>query len=116
YNKFLNFFALCRVCSARDSKVFAGDGVNAETMHKYEIYGEGSGGTGDYPYAEPDDWFPGEAEPPNVSNFERGLSIGLGALLVYSAVRNFTQTPLRSLLRSGLGAWMIVRGASGNCQ
>jgi uncharacterized membrane protein len=51
----------------------------------------------------------------NVSNFERGLSIGVGALLVYSAFKNFRKTPVRSVLRAGLGAAMVVRGASGNC-
>jgi uncharacterized membrane protein len=51
----------------------------------------------------------------NVSNFERGLSIGVGALLVYSAIKNFRKTPFRAVLRAGLGAAMVVRGASGNC-
>lgn len=51
----------------------------------------------------------------NVSNFERGLSIGVGALLIYSAVSRFRKTPLRSLLRAALGAGFVIRGASGNC-
>lgn len=51
----------------------------------------------------------------NVSNFERGLSIGIGALLVYSAIKNLKKTPVRSILRAGLGAVMVIRGASGNC-
>lgn len=51
----------------------------------------------------------------NVSNFERGLSIGIGALLVYSAVRNFRKTPIRAIFRTGVGAAMVFRGASGNC-
>lgn len=51
----------------------------------------------------------------NVGNFERGLSIGIGALLVYSGVRNFTQTPVRSLLRAAIGSAMILRGSSGHC-
>lgn len=51
----------------------------------------------------------------NVSNFERGLSIGVGALLVYSAIQNFKKTPVRALLRAGLGTAMVIRGASGNC-
>lgn len=57
----------------------------------------------------------GEGPIQNVSNFERGLSIGIGALLVYSAIKNFRKTPLRAVLRAGLGAAMAVRGASGNC-
>lgn len=56
-----------------------------------------------------------EATMQNVSNFERGLSIGVGALLVYSAIKNLKKTPLRSILRAGLGAVMVIRGASGNC-
>src|SRR5205085_9112775 len=45
----------------------------------------------------------------------RGLSIGIGALLIYSAFRNFKKTPIRSMFRSGLGAAMMIRGAAGNC-
>jgi uncharacterized membrane protein len=51
----------------------------------------------------------------NVSNFERGLSIGMGALLIYSAVKNFKKTPFRAILRAGFGAGIVFRGASGNC-
>ena len=51
----------------------------------------------------------------NVSNFERGLSIGVGALLIYSAIKNFKKTPVRAIFRSGLGAAMVLRGAAGNC-
>ncbi len=51
----------------------------------------------------------------NVSNFERGLSIGVGALLIYSAIKNFKKTPVRAVFRAGLGAAMVVRGASGQC-
>ncbi len=52
---------------------------------------------------------------PNVSNFERGLSIGFGALLVYSGVKNFRRMPLRAVLRTALGAGMMIRGAAGYC-
>ncbi len=51
----------------------------------------------------------------NVSNFERGLSIGIGALLIYSAVSRFRKTPVRSILRAAVGAGLALRGASGNC-
>jgi uncharacterized membrane protein len=51
----------------------------------------------------------------NVSNFERGLSIGIGSLLIYSAVKNFRKTPVRAIFRSGLGAGMVLRGVAGNC-
>ena len=51
----------------------------------------------------------------NVSNFERGLSIGIGALLIYSAVKRFRKTPIRSVLRAAVGAGLALRGASGNC-
>ncbi len=52
---------------------------------------------------------------PNVSNFERGLSIGVGALLVYSGITHFKKTPVRSVLRVMLGAGMAFRGAAGYC-
>ena len=69
-------------------------------------------GTGDqYSYENSD----AAAPLQNVSNFERGLSIGIGALLVYSAVKSFRKTPVRSILRSAVGAAMIFRGAAGNC-
>lgn len=51
----------------------------------------------------------------NVSNFERGLSIGIGALLIYSSIKNFKKTPLRAILRTGVGAGLMLRGAGGNC-
>ena len=51
----------------------------------------------------------------NVSNFERGLSIGIGALLIYSAVKRFRRTPVRSVLRAAVGAGLALRGASGIC-
>ena len=31
----------------------------------------------------------------NVSNFERGVSIGVGALLINSSIQNFKRTPVR---------------------
>ncbi|MBO9572669.1 MAG: DUF2892 domain-containing protein [Chitinophagaceae bacterium] len=52
---------------------------------------------------------------PNISNFERGLSIGIGALLVYSAITHFRKTPVRSVFRAALGTAMAFRGASGFC-
>ncbi|MBA4167956.1 MAG: DUF2892 domain-containing protein [Chitinophagaceae bacterium] len=51
----------------------------------------------------------------NVSNFERGLSIGIGALFIYSSVKNFRKTPVRALFRSAIGAGLVFRGSSGNC-
>ncbi len=51
----------------------------------------------------------------NVGSFERGLSIGVGALLIYSGVNNFRKTPVRALLRAALGSALIFRGTSGNC-
>jgi uncharacterized membrane protein len=51
----------------------------------------------------------------NVSNFERAVSVGVGALLIYSAIKNFGKTPVRSIMRSAVGAAMVVRGAAGNC-
>jgi len=58
----------------------------------------------------------GYVEPlQNVGNFERGLSIGIGALLIYSCVKNFRKTPVRALLRATIGSALVFRGASGNC-
>jgi len=70
---------------------------------------EGSGDQYSYDRSE----FEGPVQ--NVSNFERGLSIGVGALLIYSAIKNFKKTPVRAIFRSGLGAAMVLRGAAGNC-
>lgn len=63
-------------------------------------------------YNTDNDW---DVPEHNVSNFERGLSIGIGALLVYSAISNFRKTPVRSVFRAALGAGIVLRGASGNC-
>ena len=51
----------------------------------------------------------------NVSNFERGLSIGIGALLVYSAIKYFKKTPVRSIFRAAVGTGLVLRGTAGNC-
>lgn len=56
-----------------------------------------------------------DGDSPNVSNFERGLSIGIGALLFYSSVKNFRRRPLRAVLRAALGSGLLIRGASGRC-
>jgi uncharacterized membrane protein len=56
-----------------------------------------------------------EAPLQNVSNFERGLSIGIGALLVYSSVKTFRKAPFRALLRAAVGSGLVFRGSSGNC-
>jgi uncharacterized membrane protein len=56
-----------------------------------------------------------EAPEQNVSRFERGLSIGIGALLIYSAINNFKKTPVRAIFRAGLGAGVLLRGVSGIC-
>lgn len=69
-------------------------------------------GSGDRYSYENSQW---EGLDQNVSNFERGLSIGVGALLIYSAIRNFKKTPVRAIFRTGLGAAMVIRGAAGNC-
>lgn len=68
------------------------------------------GGNGIY-----DHYTDSDAPFQNVSNFERAISIGVGAMLVYSAINNFRRTPVRAIFRAGLGAAMVIRGASGNC-
>ena len=57
----------------------------------------------------------GEGVVQNVSNFERGLSIGIGTLLIYSAFKNFKRTPVRAVLRTGVGTGLVLRGVAGNC-
>jgi uncharacterized membrane protein len=60
---------------------------------------------------------PHEYEGPlqNISNFERGLSIGIGALLIYSSVKTFRKAPVRAIFRAAIGSGLVFRGSSGNC-
>lgn len=51
----------------------------------------------------------------NMSGFERGLSLGIGALLIYSGIKNFMKMPVRSLFRTAIGSGLVFRGASGHC-
>ncbi len=72
----------------------------------------------DYPQTQPyaGTTNEGSSKPfENVSDFERGLSIGVGALLIYSAINNFRKTPVRAILRAAIGSGIVIRGVSGLC-
>lgn len=51
----------------------------------------------------------------NVSQNERMISVGLGAFLLSSGLNNLTSHPLRGLLRTAVGGYLLYRGASGHC-
>ena len=56
-----------------------------------------------------------EPLPCNVSTFERIVTGAIGALMVYSAVKNITRKPLRSISRVAAGGALLARGISGYC-
>lgn len=51
----------------------------------------------------------------NVSDTERLVSVGLGAFLLSSGLSNLTRKPVKGLLRTMVGGFLLYRGASGNC-
>lgn len=51
----------------------------------------------------------------NVSESERLLSVGLGAFLLSSGLNNLTRKPVKGLLRTLIGGYLVYRGASGHC-
>jgi uncharacterized membrane protein len=56
-----------------------------------------------------------DGERINVSNFERVLSVALGTLLVYNAIRKIGKHPLRSISRVAAGGALFYRGVTGFC-
>lgn len=56
-----------------------------------------------------------EQTPLNVSNFERVVSVAVGAFLVYRAVKRLGRSPLRSISRIAAGSALVYRGVSGFC-
>lgn len=52
----------------------------------------------------------------NVSWPERLVSVGAGAFMLSSGIRNIGRKPISSLIRMVAGGYMLYRGASGNCQ
>lgn len=51
----------------------------------------------------------------NVSQNERLFSVGVGAFLLSSGINNLTKNPVKGLIRTLLGGYMLYRGASGHC-
>lgn len=51
----------------------------------------------------------------NVGQTERMVSVGLGAFLLSSGLNNLTSHPIKGLLRTVLGGYLLYRGASGHC-
>jgi uncharacterized membrane protein len=51
----------------------------------------------------------------NVGDNERIVSAALGAFLLSSGVSNLFKSPLSALIKTGLGSYLLYRGASGHC-
>jgi len=57
-----------------------------------------------------------EAEPDqNVSNFERGVSLTVGALLLWNGLKTVRRRPLEGISRAFIGYTLVARGVSGTC-
>lgn len=51
----------------------------------------------------------------NVDWQERVLSAGVGGYLFAAGLRNLTKKPIRGLLQTAIGGFLLYRGSSGNC-
>ncbi len=51
----------------------------------------------------------------NVSQNERIMSAALGAFLLSSGFNNIFRHPIKAIVRSALGGFLLYRGATGNC-
>jgi uncharacterized membrane protein len=51
----------------------------------------------------------------NVDSEERILSAGVGGYLLAAGFRNLTRKPIRGLLQTAIGGYLLYRGSSGNC-
>jgi uncharacterized membrane protein len=51
----------------------------------------------------------------NVSWSERVASAGLGGYLLGAGLKNLTRKPIRGLIQTILGGYLLYRGSSGNC-
>lgn len=58
---------------------------------------------------------PKEDQSLNVSNFERGLSVAIGAWMLYRGLKKFPKSPISNLIKASSGAGLIIRGISGYC-
>ncbi|HEY0677234.1 MAG TPA: SRPBCC family protein [Chitinophagaceae bacterium] len=51
----------------------------------------------------------------NVDWQERVLSAGVGGYLLAAGLKNLTKKPIRGLLQTAIGGFLVYRGSSGNC-
>lgn len=51
----------------------------------------------------------------NVDWQERVLSAGIGGYLLAAGLRNLTKRPLKGILQTAIGGFLLYRGSSGNC-
>ena len=51
----------------------------------------------------------------NVSNFERGLSIAIGAWMLYRGLKKLPRSPISNLIKASSGAGILYRGITGFC-
>jgi uncharacterized membrane protein len=51
----------------------------------------------------------------NVGNNERIVSAALGAFFLSSGLSNLLKNPIGALIKTGLGGYLLYRGASGHC-
>ena len=58
---------------------------------------------------------PKEERPFNVSNFERGLSVAIGAWMLYRGLKKLGKSPIRNLIKASTGAGLMLRGVTGYC-
>ena len=58
---------------------------------------------------------PTEEPGSNVSNFERGLSVAIGAWMLYRGLKRFPKSPFSNLLKASTGAGILFRGVTGYC-
>jgi uncharacterized membrane protein len=58
---------------------------------------------------------PNDEKIRNVSNFERGLSIAIGAFMLYRGLKKFRKSPVSNLGKATTGAYILARGITGFC-
>lgn len=58
---------------------------------------------------------PKEEATYNVSNFERGLSIAIGAWMLYRGLKKLPKSPISNLIKASSGAGILIRGITGFC-
>ena len=58
---------------------------------------------------------PGEKRSGNISSFERGLSIAIGAFMLYRGLKKLPKSPITNLIKTTSGAGLLARGITGFC-